>query len=288
MLGIIGFLCTCSVGFAEGCDITLFDQTAPPAIVSDVANRYATFRWASDADLINGQSWLWHYIRNTSPLTQFSARWDKAGITFTPVPPGDIACNRKFVAGFQQPPDPNAPIKYSAPGTSLLTQDAAVYVERQTALQAAGSIFDTAYLDQQGKKINIHVGIFFQPNAGGYSFQLDVAPQLTVAISRLSSFLTSSELSSIRSSATTQRADVQLATLGASAKEIPAELKELLSPEELQATLRREYIFFSGAQKTSFRVETPAVQKITAEIAILDREARILLIGDAEILAPQR
>jgi hypothetical protein len=286
MLGIIGIFCSCGLAIAD-CDTRDFDRTPPAAIRSDVDNQFARFQWATDGDLLAGQSWLWHYIWNRSPNAGLGAIWDKAGIRFpltNPLPPGNKFCNRKFVAAIRTLPDVDAPIIY---GTNKQRQDAVVYVEDQAASQSSASIFETAYLDQQGKKVDVHVGVFSERMAAGYSFQLNIVPDLTVAISRLSKVLSSSELESIVSSAASQRANVRSETLGASGRE-PVGLNELFSPPELAARLNQNYLFFRVAEKALFRVETPAVEKINAEIVVLDKDAHVIFVGDVEMLAPRR
>jgi hypothetical protein len=116
---------------------------------------------------------------------------------------------------------------------------------------------------------------------------VNIVPDLTVAISRLSKVLSSSERESIVSSAASQRANVRSETLGASGRE-PVGLNELFSPPELAARLNQDYLFFRVAEKALFRVETPAVEKINAEIVVLDKDAHVIFVGDVEMLAPRR
>jgi hypothetical protein len=37
-----------------------------------------------------------------------------------------------------------------------------------------------------------------------------------------------------------------------------------------------------------FKVETSAVEKINAEMVVLDKEARVVFVGNVEMLAPRR
>jgi len=291
MLGITTMFCSCGLAIAD-CDTTAFDRSPPMAIKSEVNNQFAHFEWASDADVVNGYSWLWHYIWNKSSNVGLGVVWEKGQIRqplTSPLPPGEKACSRKFVSGVRPYPDTDAPIKY---GTNRQTQDAAVFVAERSAQQSpsqdAASIFDTAYLDPQGKKVDVHVDIGSQRAVRGYSFQINVSPDLTVAISRLSSVLSSSELASITASAAAQRVDVRSGTLVASVGKEPLGLNELFSPSELADHLKQPYLFFRGARKADFKVETPAaVEKINAEIMVLDKEAaRVIFVGEVEMFAP--
>jgi hypothetical protein len=142
-------------------------------------------------------------------------------------------------------------------------------------------------MKQQGKRVSVHVGVFSEQMAAGYSLEFELSPDLTVAISRLSDVLNSAEMKSIFVSAAAQKADVRLETLGASGGQ-PVGLNELFAPPELAARLKQEYLFFRGTQKAVFRVETPSVEKISAEMVVLDKEAHVVFVGDVEMLAPRR
>jgi len=287
MLSIVEFFCSCGLAIA-GCDTREFDRTPPAAIVSEVDNQFAKFQWASDADLLyGGQPWLWHYIWNKSPDVGIGVKWEKAGIKFpttAPLPGGEKFCNRTLVAAFRPQPDTNAPIVY---GTNSQRQDAAVFVEDKNASLNTGSIFDTAYVDQQGKKVDVHIGILSQRIDSGYNLQLETVPDLTVAISTLSDKLNRAELVSLAASAASQKVEVQLRTLGAAGRELVG-LSELFSPPELVNHLKRDYFFFRGARKAVFVVETPAVEKVKADIVVFDDAARVIFVSNIEILAPQR
>ena len=292
MLGIAEILCSCGLAIAD-CDIRNFDQTPPAAIASEVDNHFAKFQWASDADRLHGsQPWLWHYIWNKSPDTGIGVKWEKAGIkvpTTRPLPAGENFCNRKPVAAFRQEPDTEAPIIYQPViyGISSRRQDAAVFVEHKNASLNTGGIFDTAYIDEQGKKVDVHIGVFSQRTDSGYNLQLETVPDLTVAISTLSDKLSSSELVSFLASVASQSVQVRLETLGAGGRELVG-LNELFSPPELIDHLKRDYLFFRGARKALFTVETPAVEKINADIIVLDDAAHVVFISTIDILAPQR
>src|SRR5260370_37493397 len=87
------------------------------AIKSEVNNQFANFQWASDAERLGEQSWLWHYIWNKSPDLGIGVKWEKAGIKvpmMNAVPGGEMCCHRHPVAAVRPHPDTDAPIIYCA------------------------------------------------------------------------------------------------------------------------------------------------------------------------------
>jgi hypothetical protein len=278
MLGIIGLICSCGLATAS-CDLADFDQTEPPSIVMGVDNQFAKFQWGTDADQIAGRFFIWHYIKNQSKAGLGGIKWNKAQIRvplLLPLANGEAFCNHKAVGGFRKDPDYDAPIVY---GLNPQEEPAAVYVKQEGAALPSINVFDTAYLDQQGKKVDVHIGVFSQPVSSGFSFQLEIVPNLTIALSRIPKTLSSSELNTIVESAASQRAQVKLGPLGQ-----PPGLNEVFSPSELAERVQQDYLFFSGAQKTSFKVETSAIGMIDAEIVVLDKD-RVVFREQCEPLA---
>jgi hypothetical protein len=285
MLGIIGLMCSSGLALAN-CDITDFDQTPPPAFKLDVNNQFATFQWASDADALNGRTLLWHYIWNRSPNKGLAVKWDKVRILQPPaaaLPPGEVACVRRFVEGVRDRPDYDAPIRHGLQQFEH-REDATLYVQDEKAAQATGNNFDTAYIDQQGKKIDVSVGVYSERVGNEYHLELEVIPNLTIAISELPDRLTKSELVSFAAGAGAQRITMGLRPLDELGL---ADLGEVFSASELASHLKQDYLFFRGTQKTVLALTTPTVEKIKAEIIVLDR-TRVIFVADVEVLAPKR
>jgi hypothetical protein len=167
--------CILFSGFGPGyafCDLSTFDRTPPRAVRSDVSNEIASFEWATDADVLEGQNWIWHVINNKDPGRGVSVVWPKAKIRQAignPLPPGKAACNRYFVNSVAPQPDDDAPLLY---GTGEHSQNAAVFVPLKTTAENRRTdrseiIIETSYTDSEGKVRDAFVELLVHKVKGG-------------------------------------------------------------------------------------------------------------------------
>ena len=280
----VGLLCACGIASAA-CDTSSFDRTPPPAIRADPAT--ATLEWASDVDNLNGQLWIWHYVKNTRPQP-LGLRWVKANIRRhlgNPLPPGETDCNRFFANAVNDTPDDDAPIIY---GTNEQRQDAAVFVRRaapQGNLQKGEtiSVIDTSFA-AGGKVEDVHVVVASRRTEKGLVFQLEQPANVVIAMSSLAATFSAEQFSVLSRGldAPIAPANFQQYTKLDAAKALGG----LFSDKELAERVKQEYVFFPPARKAAIEIPTVGVQQVSADLIILDRQLQPQFATEIIVLVP--
>jgi hypothetical protein len=176
------------IAAAANCDISQYDQT-PPAAIGDRVTQSADFEWATDADQINGEHWIWHYLLNRGNEA-LKVNWAKADIETTTAhalePGGPPLCRRVFVYKVADQADTDAPIIYTS---RPLRQNAAVYVaDRSANAQQTGTEIATSFLDG-GERRDAYLNVRSYSDGKSVYMNFEAPPYLTFGIAGLSTAL---------------------------------------------------------------------------------------------------
>jgi len=283
MLGIIGMLCSCGFSFAA-CDLREFDRTEPHAIKSQVDNQFAQFEWATDVDVLSGQDWIWHYIWNKNRSAGLGALWKKADIRIpltAPLAPGAAHCNHFLVNAFRPEPDADAPIVY---GTNSQTQRAAVYVAASPPSQRTGGYFDSTYVDENGKRIDLHIAVFSKASPGGYTLFIEKYPtDITIAFSKLAPVCVG-PFAGPEDAIPAFCKQVRIQTLE-DAKIDKASLASVFSPAELAERRTQDYLFFALRElKSGHEIRARSLLVTNSELIVLDSRQHVLFVSNVQML----
>lgn len=277
----------CSAG--AQCDLSGYDNGPPPAFKGTVNDNYAQFDYGSDVDPQNGQFRVWNFILNRRTDKGIGAKWPKAGIginLLNPLPPGMAAC--KIFTTAQVLTDSDAPITY---GTNSQSQPATVYVpEPQRKLGSTVSSIRTSYTGDDGKAVDLNVLVAAFQTDGGISFNIEHSSSFVVAIAGLAEVLTAQQIEAMSHMAKSQNANVEQATYFEYTKEeSPTALASLFDPEK-GPNLKTHFLFFSGPS-AKFGVDAPgsAIEKVLADVVILDAKNKRPLFGtNVSLLVPAK
>ena len=299
------------LAFAD-CDLSTYDRTPPRAIGSGLDNGTAHFQWATDVDTVDGRNWIWHYIKNLDASRGLGYRWPKANLRRalgSPLQPGKTDCNRFFVtSGFN--PDDNAPIIY---GTNEADQRAAVYAESRapkaappaapatpstpvgsssSRQPATGSVIETSYSSGGGAVESVRVAISTSEgeNTGDrWKLQLEMTQNVTVGVSMIQKFLSEPQFRSILDQFRNQSMKVDVVELQKiTGQDDKRALAGLFSEAELSDHANQSYLIFpnGGAPKASVSVSAPALQLISTDLILFDRDRRPYFATTVRLLVP--
>jgi hypothetical protein len=272
-----GFLCACGMASAE-CDTSTYDQTPPRAIRSDP--RTSVLEWATDVDTVQGQLWIWHYVKNPRP-DALGVNWPKGGIRRqlgNPLNPGETDCNRFYTNAVNSVVDDDAPITY---GTNQQTQPAAVYTPRHVRGGPTKSIIDTSFADAGGKLQQVHVVISSRRTEKGLLLEVDQDANVVIAVSSLPEALAQTSVVDDRRA---QHSTFQQFAGDAATRA----LSGLFSAAELNRRVEQNYVFFP--QTKQFIVEIPAatVDEVPADLIILDPKKQPIFATEIRVLIPSK
>jgi hypothetical protein len=286
MIAILQLVFLCSAASAA-CDLTYFDRTPPAAIRSPVDNQFAHFEWATDADTVNGRTWIWNYILNLGNAG-LSATWEKGKIRIPllkPLPPTEAFCNRYLVKAVSPDPDTDAPIVY---GTNNQRQEAAVYTEQhvaQVGTPDTASIIETTVRDDDGKLLPVRVEISTSRTAKGVSLSFTRTPGLVLGISNLLSGLDSNQVANVKARLGSENVNLQESSISDYVGG-QANLNGVFAANELKDREGMRYFFLSGGDKGFVEIEGSAFEDRPAEMVVLDRNRKPLLVAGVNMLLP--
>jgi hypothetical protein len=310
-----------------GCDLSEFGRGGH-AVRDLVDNQFAHFGWGSDTEAKYSLTKIWNYIQNLSSTKSLSAVWVKAEIRIpiaNPLPPGGTFCNRYPVAGASERPDPDAPILY---GTNNQRQGAAAYVPIGPAgakgtpgspsekdlpsspsnglprtpgpggqlpptnlLPYLGLEISTSYIDRNQKTQDLFFD-FNTSNKGNGLVQLYVyrSPEITLAVSNFSDFLSQNQISRLTSELSAQNAEATITSLaeyiGKDNTSAHESISQLFTDSELKAIYDKKFIVFSGADKFFSLIQGKELKQESADILAFDKDRRPLLATRAAIYVP--
>jgi len=201
-----------------GCKLSSFDTTAPNAIQGDVSKAGMQFRWASDFDIINGLSHVWHYVKNSEHSQALNFRWEKAGLRqefVRPLPPGETICSQYPVIGLKATDvDDDAPIVF---GGNNYVQRAAVYKKEQEKAEESQKFISkitSAYYDDEGVKRNLEVTYFYEIEGDVILNMEIIAPEgFYVGIANAGEFWSERTVSELERAAESQTRDFNFVPL---------------------------------------------------------------------------
>jgi hypothetical protein len=284
-IGILVALCCAA---SADCDLSRFDRTPPAAIQDSVDNQFAKFQWASDVDTVTGRPWVWHYILNNGNRG-LGVLWEKANIRIPkvrPLSPGSAFCNHFLADSVAQNPDTDAPIVY---GTNDQTQQAAIYVaDKPPKVGDTESSISTTYDSPDGKRVNVDVQLRSAVTGKGLYFELFHSPDVIVGVSGFPQTLSSQQFERLTASVNSQDAAVFRGTFFDYTKKDPAEAFAGLFHKDQGPTSKTDFLFFSGGSKLGIEVPARAVQKVSADMVVLDKQFRPILATDVMLLAPAK
>jgi hypothetical protein len=124
--------------------------------------------------------------------------------------------------------------------------------------------------------------------AKGFYIELFHSPDVIVGLSGLPQTLSSQQLEQLSASAKGQAASVFRGTYFDFTQKDPTEVLAGLFEKEKGPTSKTDFLFFSGGDKLGFEVPAKALQRVSADMIVLDKEIRPILATDVTILAPAR
>jgi hypothetical protein len=284
MLGLLTYICLAAA--ALGCDLREFDRTPPAAVRSELHNSAAHFEWASDVDIVSGRTWIWHYILNKRNDVALGVRWKKANIKrhlANPLPPGESDCNRFLANSVEDAPDTRAPIIY---GTAEASQDAAVFVEKQQSA-ATTSIIETSFVSAKTKLVEkVSVYVSTSPTPKGIGITIQQTPNVIVALGSIGRALNSQQYEAFASAAKMQDVRAEKAAFADYLKGAGDGFEGLFTKEEVDSTLRGQFLFFSGT-KFGAEIQAEKTERVSADLILLDRnDNRPLFATEVNMLLP--
>jgi hypothetical protein len=282
-IGILLSLYCCAA--SASCNITDFDRATPKAIKGAVNTPLVNFEYASDIDAVDGQLRLWNYVLNRT-ARGLGVDWPKAGISsnlWLPLPPGEAACKFDTVSEIRT--DPDAPITY---GTTDEVQSATVFASNAKKLGSTNSAIRTSYRNDEGKSVSIDVQLSTFQTPQGIGMALEHSPGIVIGIAGLPKVLTAEQIEKMSLSAKAQDAAVEQATYLEYTKKDPREaLAPLIRSEKDRPSEKTPFLFFSGSSaKLGFDTDR-AVERVSADVVILDEKSkRPLFATDFSLLVP--
>jgi hypothetical protein len=272
---------------AQACDLAGYDQAQPPPLKGAVSTPLADFEYASDVDTGPSQGRLWNYVLNKYKDKGIAVAWPKAGIAmglWLPLAPGESACKKDTVTEIQI--DTDAPITY---GTTDTVQTAQVYLPEGKKLGSTDSAISTTYLNEEGKSVGVNVRLETSRVGSTLQFAIDHSPGVVVGIAGLPGALTSQQIESLQKSADAQSARVEQATFLEYTKQDPKTLARMFTSESTPNEKTR-FLFISGkSAKLGFEAGGAAVQKVRADVVVLEEKSRRLVLAtDMSLLVPAK
>lgn len=165
---------------ASACDLTQYDQVAPPALIGNLQNGDFAFVHASDAEILKTKNQtmtkIWNYVKNEGSQ-DLSIRWPLAGIITSsrrPLPSGRMSCNSYTITGSEERADDKAFIYF---GFFDEAKQAPVYVTGDLAsAPEMESVVESSYRDDHGQIVDYRVTVKLTSVWGGTVASIDVEP----------------------------------------------------------------------------------------------------------------
>lgn len=272
------FVLSAAQAFA-GCELELFDQSEPRALVGDVDNMEAEFTWGSDVDRENEVAWVWNYLENKHVTKPISASWPKADISISyanPLPPGGIFCNKYPVKSIADAEiDYDAPITY---GNRNLMQRAALYIVDGGSVNSnAGqhSKISTTYIDTLGVRRELDVTFEYVVEGKELIYMAIFAPDdVYVGVSAVEQIWSDATLASLKAAAFEHDAEAFILPWAAfvPAENLTDQLVEVLKLAGAEAVILKGTIKgFGGGEISDHSALT--------RVVILDGQRQLITTG---------
>ncbi len=271
-------------------------DTTPPAAIRDEIDRHATrFEWATDVDVVNGNTWIWNYIWNKGDNALGPVTWSKGNINTTvwaPIAVGEAHCARRYVTVASSQPDPDAPIIHS---TNEQREEAAAYRMVEQAPQTTGSIpgrsgvsVVTTLQDEAGKPFEIEVEVFSYPSKDGIGVYLYFPPRgVILGLSGITSAFSNGEANTATASLGRQQIKFERGTLSSFAGSATAEVITKALPGNVDERLQKDFLFLSGGSgKTIIDLPAYGSREILAELVVFDVNRKPLFINEFSLFVP--
>lgn len=281
---ILPFLVFCSGLANAACDLTGFDSTAPAALQDVVSNQYASFKWASDADKVESQFRIWHYIQNNSSRG-LGVDWDKADVhaaLVNPIAPGEALCTR-FLVDDEPQKDTDARIVYGVAHQGLR---AAIYVEQQKPGPKPGktdSNINSSYQDKSGKRVDVDVGISSGFTKEGIYISVRHSPGVIVGIAGLRKLLSAVSFDLFVAKLKNQAVAPVVATYREFTKGDPS---EVFADASANSRLKQEFLFVPSPEKWGLEVTGKSFSRQSADVVVLTADLRPILMTKVSLLLP--
>jgi hypothetical protein len=122
----------------------------------------------------------------------------------------------------------------------------------------------------------------------GFYFELFYSPDLVIGVSALPQTLSPQQLEMIETSAKGQASNLFRGTYADFTKQDPTKALADLFQKDKGPSAKTDFLFFSGNNKVGFEVNAKVVQKVSADMVVLDKQLQPILATVVTLLAPAR
>jgi hypothetical protein len=123
----------------------------------------------------------------------------------------------------------------------------------------------------------------------GFYFQLDHSPDVIVGFTGLPSTLSKNQMETVLSSVSQQSGGpARIATYADFTKDDIKTLWLAYPSSQRAPDLKTEFVFFGGPKKAYVEIAAQAVENVSADMVVLDRQLKPLFTTDVTLLVPAR